>query len=110
MERLSFYAHRVYANRHELLIEYGIDEPLFLVIDGTAAFKLYNKPCLDAAESMHSGRRAEENRKIDELIAQMIEEGGRTEDLLTDNHWLEKVLRSRFQLARGTKEGKSLYQ
>lgn len=95
---LEIYVNSYYLDRQQLLFEYGMDEPLYLVIDKHANFEMYDAQCLERREEAIFAKQREEDLVAEQRFAQVMEADFPIMALMEDE-WLQDRLIERFQLS-----------
>ncbi|MFK7925586.1 MAG: hypothetical protein AB8H47_26780 [Bacteroidia bacterium] len=97
---LEIYVNSYYLDRHQVLFEYGMDEPLYLVLDEHARFEMYNAQCLERREEAIFAEQKQEDLVAHQRFNLVMDADFPVMALLEDE-WLQERLVERFQLSDG---------
>ncbi|MEL7531322.1 MAG: hypothetical protein AAFN10_08450 [Bacteroidota bacterium] len=97
---LEIYVNSYYLDRHQVLFEYGMDEPLYLVLDEHARFEVYDAQCLERRQEAIFAEQRKEDLVAHERFNNVMQVDFPVMALMEDE-WLQERLVERFQLSDG---------
>jgi hypothetical protein len=108
-ERMEIFVNSLVVDRSQMLLEYGMDEPLYLVMDQYSDFELLDAECMEKHQAQSIARREAEDQVTNRRLAEVIVSDDPVAELLKDE-WLQKRLAQRFQLSNSRSGQKALYE
>lgn len=106
---IEIYVNSMVVDRQKSLLEYGMDEPLYLVIDQHSDFDLLEANCVETAKAQIVARKDAEDLAINRRLGEIVASASPIDELIEDE-WLQQRLASRFQYTQDRSEGIGQYE
>lgn len=93
---IEIFVNSVVVDRSKVLLEYGMDEPLYLVIDEHADFEMLEADCVEKEKALSVARRDGEEMAVNRRLGEIVHSANPIAELNRDE-WLQQRLNARFQ-------------